>query len=205
MTSSNGNIFRVTGHLCGEFTGPRWIPHAKASDAELWCFLWSAAERLSKQWWCWWFETPSGPLWCHCNVWGKSLHVIMSWYLHGYMFDICIHGSHHHHSLNGCIIYLYTCMYLKSEPPFWEEFSFIRHTVFLFHDNYMWILSLAFLLTYMDFTRWTSKYIRHKRWDAFTYPIPNFKGATVEVCEWKSNISKYFNGHVLTYPCWDWS
>ena len=21
----------------------------------------------SKQWWCWWFETPSCPLWCHCN------------------------------------------------------------------------------------------------------------------------------------------
>ena len=38
MTSSNGNIFRVTGHLCGEFTGPRWIPHKKASDAELWYF-----------------------------------------------------------------------------------------------------------------------------------------------------------------------
>ena len=43
-TSSNGNIFRVTGHLCGEFTGPRWIPHIKTSDAELWCFLWSAPE-----------------------------------------------------------------------------------------------------------------------------------------------------------------
>ena len=43
-TSSNGNIFRVTGLLCGEFTGPRWIPHTKASDAELWCFLWSASE-----------------------------------------------------------------------------------------------------------------------------------------------------------------
>ena len=42
MTSSNGNIFRVTGHLCGEFTGPRWIPHTMASDAELWCLLWSA-------------------------------------------------------------------------------------------------------------------------------------------------------------------
>ena len=26
MTSSNGNIFRVTCHLRGEFTGPRWIP-----------------------------------------------------------------------------------------------------------------------------------------------------------------------------------
>ena len=27
MTSSNGNIFRVTGHFCGELTGHRWIPH----------------------------------------------------------------------------------------------------------------------------------------------------------------------------------
>ena len=39
MTSSNGNIFRVTGQLCGEFTGPRWIPRTKASDAELWWFI----------------------------------------------------------------------------------------------------------------------------------------------------------------------
>ena len=44
MTSSNGNIFRVTGHLCGEFTGHRWITSKKASDAEIWCFLWSAPE-----------------------------------------------------------------------------------------------------------------------------------------------------------------
>ena len=44
MTSSNGNIFRVTGHLCGEFIGPRWIPRTNASDADLWCFLWSAPE-----------------------------------------------------------------------------------------------------------------------------------------------------------------
>ena len=36
MTSSNGNIFRFTGH--------QWIPLTKASDAELWCFLWSAPE-----------------------------------------------------------------------------------------------------------------------------------------------------------------
>ena len=52
MTSSNGNIFRVTGHLCGEFTGHRWIPHTKVSDAELWRFLWSR---------------PSHPLWRHSN------------------------------------------------------------------------------------------------------------------------------------------
>ena len=36
MTSSNGNIFRITGPLWGESTGHRWIPLTKASDAELW-------------------------------------------------------------------------------------------------------------------------------------------------------------------------
>ena len=40
----NGNIFHVTGLLCGEFAGHRWIPRTKASDAELWCFLWPEPE-----------------------------------------------------------------------------------------------------------------------------------------------------------------
>ena len=43
LTSSNGNVFRVTGHLCGEFTGLRLIPRTEASDAKLWCFLWIGA------------------------------------------------------------------------------------------------------------------------------------------------------------------
>ena len=70
MTSSNGNIFRVTGHFCGEFIGHRWIPHTKASDAELWWFFFHLRlnKRLSKQSWGWSFETPSSPLWRHCNV-----------------------------------------------------------------------------------------------------------------------------------------
>ena len=45
MTSSNGKKSRVTGPLCGEFTGHRWIPHTMASDAKLWCFLWYAPEQ----------------------------------------------------------------------------------------------------------------------------------------------------------------
>ena len=32
------NISRVTGPLCGEFTGHQIIPLTKTSDAELWCF-----------------------------------------------------------------------------------------------------------------------------------------------------------------------
>ena len=38
MTSSNGNIFRITGHLCGDFTVHRSMPCTKASDTEL-CFF----------------------------------------------------------------------------------------------------------------------------------------------------------------------
>ena len=49
MTSSNGNIFRVTGSLSGEFTGHRWIPLTKASDAELCCFLWSTPKQTAEQ------------------------------------------------------------------------------------------------------------------------------------------------------------
>ena len=68
MTSSNGNIFHVTGPLCGEFTVHRWIPLTKASDVEFWCFLWSAPNKcLSKQSWGWWFGTPLCHSWRHCD------------------------------------------------------------------------------------------------------------------------------------------
>ena len=59
MTSSNKNIFRVTGHLCAEFTDPRWIARTKASDVEFWCFLCFLDKRLSTHSWGWWFETLS--------------------------------------------------------------------------------------------------------------------------------------------------
>ena len=38
LTSSSGNIFRVIGHLCGEFTGHRWISRKKARDEEYPCY-----------------------------------------------------------------------------------------------------------------------------------------------------------------------
>ena len=51
MTSWNGNIFRVTGHLCGEFTGLRWIPSTKASDEKHIFFDLRLNKQLSKQSW----------------------------------------------------------------------------------------------------------------------------------------------------------
>ena len=64
MTSSNGNIFRVTGILCGKFTGLMWIPRTKAGNV---FFDLRLNEHLSKKSWGWWFETPSHPLWRHSN------------------------------------------------------------------------------------------------------------------------------------------
>ena len=49
-------IFRVTGPLCGEFAGHQWIPLTKASDTDLWCFLWSGPGPKSKQSRRRWFE-----------------------------------------------------------------------------------------------------------------------------------------------------
>ena len=69
MTSSNGNIFRVTGHLFGEFTGPRWIPHTKPVTRSFDVFFdLRPNKRLSKQTWVWWFETLSCSLWRHRNA-----------------------------------------------------------------------------------------------------------------------------------------
>ena len=69
MTSSNGNIFRVTGHSCGEFTGPGEFttqrPVTRSFDV---FFDLRLNKQLNKQSWGWWFETLSRPLWRHRNV-----------------------------------------------------------------------------------------------------------------------------------------
>ena len=73
MTSLNGNIFRVTGHCAvispvpGEFPAQR--PVTRNFDI---FFDLRLNKRLSKQSRCWWFETPSRPLWRHRNVMCRS-------------------------------------------------------------------------------------------------------------------------------------
>ena len=73
MTSSNENIFRVTGPLCGEFTGPGEFPTqrpvTRSFDA---IFDMCLNKRLSKQPWGWWFGMPSWSLWRHGNEARKS-------------------------------------------------------------------------------------------------------------------------------------
>ena len=64
MTSSNGNIFRVTGLLFGEFTGPGEVPAQRPVTQSFDVFFdLRLNKRLSKQPWGWWFKTLSWSLW----------------------------------------------------------------------------------------------------------------------------------------------
>ena len=107
MTSSNGNIFRVIG--------PRWIPHTKASDAELWCFFdLHPNKRLSKRWWGWWFETPSCPLCLYCNVINLDscqFQATTIQHIHPYYIYIYIYA---HSRMNThtyvCVLNMYPCV-----------------------------------------------------------------------------------------------
>ena len=75
MTSSNGNIFSVTGPLCGEFTDEFSAQRPVTRSFDIFFDL-RLNKRLSKQSWGWWSKAPSRPLWRHCNV--------PSGYKHGY-------------------------------------------------------------------------------------------------------------------------
>ena len=67
MTSSNGHIFRATGHLCGELpaTGEFLAQRLVTRSFDVFLDL-RLGNQLSKQSRGWWFETPSRPLWRHC-------------------------------------------------------------------------------------------------------------------------------------------
>ena len=68
IMSSNGNIFRISGHLCRNSLVPAQKPVTWSFDV---FFDLCLNKQLSKQSWGWWFETPSHSSW-HCNVvsWG---------------------------------------------------------------------------------------------------------------------------------------
>ena len=94
MTSSNGNIFRVTGPLCGEFTGPGEFHTKKPVTRSFDVFFdLRLNKRLSKQPWGWWFETSSWSLWRQCNdqwpnSWPSTLHIVRRSFVNAYRLSI---------------------------------------------------------------------------------------------------------------------
>ena len=61
-------FIRVTGHLCGEFTGPGEFPSQRPVTRSFDVFFdLCLNKQLSKHTWGGWFETPSCPLWRHSD------------------------------------------------------------------------------------------------------------------------------------------
>ena len=103
MPSSNGNIFRVTGHLCGEFTGdPQKKPATRCFDV---FFDLRQNKRLSIESRGWWFETLSRPLWRHRN---------------GEIIELLGGGGF---TLTWIPVYVKVCIFLQINQP---TFSFCR-------------------------------------------------------------------------------
>ena len=92
----NGNIFRVTLPLCGNFTSPRWIKRSVTRSFDVFFDL-SLNKTLVKQSRRWWFETPSCSLWHHCYEHITSCYFVLTspyapntftykyWYVISYM------------------------------------------------------------------------------------------------------------------------
>ena len=69
MTSSNGNVYHVTGHLCGNSPVPGELTTQRPVTWSFDVFFdLRLNKRLSKQSWGRWFETLSHVLWRQCNV-----------------------------------------------------------------------------------------------------------------------------------------
>ena len=88
MTSSNGNIFRVTGSLCGEFTGHGELPSQRPVTPSFGVFFdLRLNKRLSKKWRDWLFETTSRSLWRHCNLLCMFIYGYLL-YIHMYIYPV---------------------------------------------------------------------------------------------------------------------
>ena len=102
IASSNGNIFHVTGPLCGEFTNPDEFPTQRPV---MWSFDVFFDLRLnkwlSKQPWGCWFEMPSWSLWRQCNV-GVFFHLHLTKRLskesRWWWFETPLCSLWHHHN-----------------------------------------------------------------------------------------------------------
>ena len=47
-------------------------------------------KRLSKQWWGWWFDTPSCSLWRHSNVRIKHVLIVTGWHIGSSLVEIML-------------------------------------------------------------------------------------------------------------------
>ena len=103
-----------------------------------------------------------------------------------------------------------------------DRFAFVRWPLLLTWFNFkiqifkfkfkICLLSIYRCNIYTNISRYAQSFwnvmkwgIHHKVAVEITYPFPYFNGFTVEVWEWTRNVIPNFTGHVITFPCLDWS
>ena len=72
-------------------------------------------KRLSKQWWGWWFETQSCPLWRHCSDYRNDT------------------------ALRPCYLYLRNACTGKTTSSYWEDFDFVSLVTALWSRMRFWL------------------------------------------------------------------
>ena len=110
-------------------------------------------ERLSKQWWGWWFETLFRSLWRHRNVY-LSMPLQIRELLNGYIPPVW-----------GMITY--PCLKFSAGSYLLVSVHHMAATRGLFYQH-----DLTFI------PAWISYYIHHKVWDEITCPFPYFNSAS---------------------------
>ena len=151
MTSSNWNIFRVTGPLCGEFTGSGEFPTQRPVTRSFEVFFdLRLNKRLSKQPWGWWFEMPSWSLWRQCNGFCNSAFTII--FIGGNYFSI-------DNKTRRLIILTNIACYLKFDILIWTKTSWTCSFT-LNNRNYTWLNTYQF--SYLKFRLLAKWYCKSK-------------------------------------------
>ena len=101
IKSSNGNIFRVAQR-----------PVTRSFDV---FFDLNLTKPLSKQWWGWWFETPSCPLWRHRNGRAGRSQAYFLWFRITNALELYKHLMRFFLNIASVVCYLH----LRTCPMYW--------------------------------------------------------------------------------------
>ena len=180
MTSSNGNIFRVTGPLCGEFTGPGEFPTQRPVTRSFDVFF-DLYKRLSKQPWGWWFETLSWTLWRHCNE----------------------HTNTRLNCVMLCFVVVWYRLWFHQHPQGYFANTGTMNRMLLNQFRRIWV-NKQLLLTWFNFNPGVDKVSHSLSCVGSNYlSIAELQRWNHWIWEWKSDFIPHFHVHVITYPCWD--
>ena len=139
-------------------------------------------KQLGKQSWCWWFETPSCSLWCHCN----EINPYPLWEAPTNVSKLVISASPQHaeRTLPATILIIYTA----------NQNGYL-------YGRYSWlILLMSTELT--DYRRSEENLIRHNEWIIHKPPVNANKHRVQAAGQGQQLVDDIFKGILLNENIW---